>query len=157
MKIYIASSWKHRHGVEMLTQILRDQKHEVASWIENCFGEVKDFETWVNTPDAEKSFEFDTNGVITSDLVIYYGNAGKDACVEIGIAYGRKIPILGLYAKGEDLGLMRKIIPEWFKSFTELLNAVAIYENRFLSRKVCEQRLMSSRRRVFNNPIHPLK
>ena len=29
MKIYIASSWKNVHAVEMLTALLRDKDHEV--------------------------------------------------------------------------------------------------------------------------------
>lgn len=31
MKIYIASSWKNQHGVEMLTKLLREKNHTVVS------------------------------------------------------------------------------------------------------------------------------
>jgi len=129
MKIYIASSWKNEHGVQQLTESLRKQGHEVISWIENNYGEnhnhvtkKMDFETWVNSPESDQSFKFDTEGAGTCHLLIYYGPAGKDACFEAGIAYGKGIPIIGLHAKGEDLGLMRKAI-SWVRTVKDLLEA----------------------------------
>ena len=131
MKIYIASSWKNRHGVEMLTYLLRERKHEVISWIENCDLEGApgvDFEKWVETERAEQCFLFDTDGATKSDLFIYYGPAGKDACAELGAAWASKIPILALYAKGEDLGLIRKMVLKWCKNYAELLRGVHCLE-----------------------------
>lgn len=134
VKIYIASSWKNQHGVEMLTALLRERGYEVISWIENNFGEnhnhvtkKMDFETWVNSEEADQSFEFDTDGSTKSDLVIYYGPAGKDACAELGAAWAKGIPIIGLYAKGEDLGLMRKMMTVWCGRYTEVLSYVESY------------------------------
>src|SRR5574343_86553 len=88
MKIYIASSWKNQHGVEMLTKLLRDQGHEVISWVENNYGEGHgankpiNFEEWVKTEKADNSFYFDTEGARNCDIFIYYGPAGKDAAAE---------------------------------------------------------------------------
>lgn len=128
MKIYIASSWKNEHGVVMLTSLLRAQGCKVVSWIENNYGESHnhvtkkmDFETWVNSDQSNQSFEFDTNGAMECDLFIYYGPAGKDACAELGAAYGKNRRIIGLFAKGEDLGLMRKMVAHWFPTISELL------------------------------------
>jgi hypothetical protein len=128
MKIYIASSWKNQHAVEMLTQLLRDRGHQVVSFVENNYGEGHnhvtkkfDFETWVGTPDAEQSFKFDTDGATKSDLVIYIGPSGKDAAAEVGAAWASGVPILGLYAKGEDFGLMRKMIHKWYCRYSDLL------------------------------------
>ena len=119
----------------MLTTFLRQQGHKVISWVENCFGERnyhtgKDFpfEEWVNTPEADNSFVFDMKGATESDLIIYYGPAGKDACAELGAAWTAGVPILGLYAKGEDLGLMRKMVDKWFNRYTDLLIGVAEVE-----------------------------
>jgi hypothetical protein len=130
-KIYIASSWKNQHAVEMLTSKLRALGYVVFSWVENNFGEDHnhvtkkfDFEDWVNSSESNQSFQFDTDSVLNSDLVIYLGPGGKDACVELGIAWGRKIPIVGLWAKGEDLGLMRKCVKRWFTRYPELLEYV---------------------------------
>jgi len=130
MKIYIASSWKNQHGVEMLTALLRQAGHEVVSWVENNNGESErgfPFEQWVNTSEADQSFLFDTNGATKSDLVIYYAPSGKDACAELGAAWAANVPIIGLYAKGEDLGLMRKMVKKWCTRYTELLEVVEVY------------------------------
>lgn len=131
MKIYIASSWKNQHAVEMLTALLRARGHEVISWIENNYGEDHnhvtkkfDFETWVNSDNAWESFDFDTNGASTCDLFIYVGPSGKDAAAECGIAWAKGIPMIGLHAKGEDFGLMRKMFLKWYNRFGELLDAV---------------------------------
>jgi hypothetical protein len=138
MKIYIASSWKNQHGVEMLTALLREKGHEVVSWVENNYGETHNhvtkefvFDEWINTKQADQSFEFDVYGAMTADLVIYYGPSGKDACAEVGAAFGRGVFIIGLYAKGEDLGLMRKMISPWHERYTDLLENVQSIQEQF--------------------------
>lgn len=134
MRVYIASSWRNEHGVTLLTAALRAQGHEVVSWIENNYGEhhnhvtkKMDFEAWVNSPESNQSFEFDTRGASSCDLFIYYAPAGKDAAAECGIAYNSPVPkaMWGLYAKGEDFGLMRKMFSRWFRTVDELLTAAA--------------------------------
>ncbi|MBA3829720.1 MAG: hypothetical protein H0X33_12340 [Taibaiella sp.] len=99
----------------MLTSLLREQGHEVISWVENNYGEDHnhvtkkvDFENWVNSPEADQSFEFDTKGATQCNLFIYYGPAGKDACAE----------------KGEDLGLMRKMVTVWCERCLDVLKEV---------------------------------
>ncbi len=138
MKIYIASSWKNQHGVEMLTALLRERGHEVISWVENNYGETHNhvtkqfsFEEWVNSDEANQSFDFDTNGATTSDLVIYYAPSGKDACAELGAAWASGVKIIGLYAKGEDLGLMRKMVEGWYDRYTDLLEAIETINAEF--------------------------
>lgn len=126
MKIYIASSWKNQHGVEMLTSLLRDKGHEVISWIENNNEESRGmpFEDWIKTEYADLSFSFDTGGATTSDACIYYGPAGKDACAEMGAAWASHVPIIGLWAKGEDIGLMRKMALCWCDNISEVMDVV---------------------------------
>jgi hypothetical protein len=130
MKIYIASSWKNQHAVEMLTEKLRYAGHSVMSFVENNYGEghsaVKPipFEEWVHTEKALNAFTFDTTNAMTSDLVIYISPSGKDAAAEVGMAFARGVPIFGLYAKGEDFGLMRRMFTSWYEKYTDLLDAV---------------------------------
>lgn len=137
MKIYIASSWKNVHAVEMLTALLREMGHTVLSFVENNYGEghgatkSMDFETWVCTDEAKRSFKFDTDGATKSDLVIYISPSGKDAAAEVGAAWGCGVRILGLHAKGEDFGLMRKMI-EWFDNYGTLLEHVKLYERAII-------------------------
>lgn len=131
MQIYIASSWKNEHGVSMLTDLLRARGHRVVSWIENNYGEnhnhvtkKMDFETWVRSDESNQSFAFDAAGARFCDMLIYYAPAGKDAAAECGMAYGENRLMWGLYAKGEDFGLMRKMFDRWFSTVPELLKAL---------------------------------
>ena len=137
MKIYIASSWRNQHGVEMLTQHLREMGCEVISWIENNYGEGMtasghtNFEEWVATENAERAFQFDINGAMTCDLLIYYGNGGKDAAAECGMCYGQRlavrcIPMVALVSKGEDFGLMRLMFDQYFLRYQDLLDYVSL-------------------------------
>ncbi len=135
MEIYIASSWKNQHAVEMLTVLLRSRGHEVLSFVENNHGEylkTKDgkplpFDEWVFSVQGDKSFAFDTNSAMHSDLVVYVGPSGKDAAAEVGMAWAKGVPVVGLHAKGEDFGLMRRLI-RWFTDYRDLLSFIGTYE-----------------------------
>lgn len=135
MKIYIASSWKNQHCIEMLTALLREKGHEVISWIENNYGEHHnhvtkrlDFETWVNSEESDQSFEFDINGAMFCDCFVYVGPAGKDAAAECGMAYASGKLMIGLWAKGEDFGLMRKMFADrWCSRYTQVVDIVEQY------------------------------
>lgn len=136
MKIYIASSWKNQHAVEMLTDRLRNKGHEVLSFVENNHGEQKGhsatdeagkpipFDEWVMSERGLRSFQYDTAGATTAGLVIYIGPSGTDAWAEVGAAWARGVPILGLWAKGEQSGLMRRMVSQWFDSYRDLLAGV---------------------------------
>ena len=132
MRIYIASSWKNAHAVEMITDLLRKQGHDVASFVENNYGEghgpmkPMDFEKWVHTEQARRSFDYDTKGATESDLVVYIAPSGTDAWAEVGAAWARGVPIVGLWAKGEQAGLMRRMV-QWTENFRELLTAIGEY------------------------------
>lgn len=144
MKIYIASSWKNQHGVEMLTDLLRQDGHEVISWVENNYGEDHNhvtkkfsFDEWMDSPESEQSFAFDTIGATTCDLMIFYVYAGCDAHAEMGAAWAKGKPIIGLMQKGYDPGLMSKMVSAWYSRYTDLIDAVneiqIIKENGLLS------------------------
>lgn len=135
MKIYIASSWKNQHGVEMLTALLREKGHEVISWVENNYGENHNhvtkkfsFDEWLNSEESDASFEFDTNGCKECDLMIFYTYAGCDAHAELGVAWAHNKIILGFYQKGAELGLMSKMIRDWVSRYTDVLDYVENYQ-----------------------------
>lgn len=134
MRIYIASSWRNQHAVEMLTDRLREQGHEVISFVEAAV-EVEgrdglrfDVEDWIASEDGRRKFEYDTGAATTSDLVVYIGPSGTDAWAEVGAAWGAGVPIVGLWAKGEPAGLMRRMISYWCVDYHALLQAVKVYE-----------------------------
>ena len=129
MRIYIASSWKNQHAIEMLTDLLRDKDHEVCSFVEKAVGDegrtnIKfDFEQWIHGPDGLEKFHYDLDGATQSNMVIYIGPSGTDAWAEVGAAWGCGVEILGLWAKGEPAGLMRHMV-NWFTDYRELLKAI---------------------------------
>lgn len=132
MKIYIASSWKNQHAVEMLTSMLRQKGHEVISFVEKAVcdegrSEIKfDVEKWIYSKDGEEKFFYDTDGATGSNLVIYIGPSGTDAWAEVGAAWAAGVPIIGLWAKGEKSGLMRRMVL-WYRNFKDVLKAVDEY------------------------------
>ena len=129
MQIYIASSWKNQHAVEMLTALLRESGHRVNSFVEKAVSDegrtnIKfDFEQWIYSDDGLDKFNYDTLNATTADLVIYIGPSGTDAWAEVGAAWGAGTRIMGLWAKGETAGLMRHMV-EWFVDYKILLLAV---------------------------------
>jgi hypothetical protein len=145
MKVYIAASWKHQHAVEMLTSMLRDRGHEVLSFVENNHGEQKGheatkdgksmpFDDWVWSQRGKDSFDYDTNSAMNSDCVLYIGPSGKDASAELGMAFARGVKIIGLYAKGEDFGLMRRMV-EWVHSYQQMLGLVELHDTVISARR----------------------
>ena len=127
MRIYIASSWRNQHAVEMLTDLLRERGHEVKNFVEKsgqmCAPE-SDLETWVQRDLGGKMFDLCGMGSTQSDLVIYIGPSGTDAWAEVGAAWGNGVTILGLWAKGERAGLMRRMVRAWYADHRMLLEEV---------------------------------
>ena len=129
MRIYIASSWKNQHAVEMLTDILRAEGNEIISFVAKAVSDEGrtnirfDFEQWIASPDGHDKFLYDTHAATNSDLIVYIGPAGTDAWAEVGAAFGAGIPVFGLWAKGEPAGLMRKMV-RWFRDYRELVSEI---------------------------------
>jgi hypothetical protein len=129
MHIYIAASWKHQHAVEMLSTLLEEQGHNVLSWLregrpEEAFLSRLELEHFINSEEGGRIFDFCSEAATNCDLVIYLGPSGCDAWAEVGAAYGRNVPILGLLAKSEEVGLMRRMIRSWHNSVEDLLQTV---------------------------------
>ena len=129
MRIYIAASWKHQHAVEMLTDRLEVLGHDVLSWIregrpEEAFLSQRQLTAFINSDEGKRIFNFCVTSAMSVDLVIYLGASGCDAWAEVGAAHGAGVPILGLMAKAENVGLMRHMIDGWYASVSELLEEV---------------------------------
>jgi hypothetical protein len=139
MRIYIASSWKNQHGVEMLTALLRENGHHVISWIENSYEEelyvgYDNMRKWIHSENGIKAFDFDTSGAINCDLLIFYTYAGNDAHAELALAWQNGTPIIGLYQKGYEEGLMSKMVNVWCYRYTEVLTHVKEYSQTLKER-----------------------
>lgn len=146
MKIYIASSWKNQHAVEMLTDILeRNHRHEVLSFVRNNHGEQAGhiamsqgkpigLDEWIWSDRGRKSFEYDTSSATTADLVVYLGPSGNDAWAEVGAAWAARIPIFGLMAKGEQVGLMRRMV-NWFGDYKAMIHLINLEDLKKLEKQ----------------------
>lgn len=133
MNIYIAASWKHQHAVEMLTELLESKGDFILSWLregrpEEAFLSKRELTSFIESEDGQKVFDFCSKSATTADLLIYIGPSGCDAWAEIGAAYGSGVPIFGLLAKNEEVGIMRHMIKSWFSSVNELIEAVDTFK-----------------------------
>jgi hypothetical protein len=129
VNIYIAASWKHQHAVEMLTAMLESAGHTVLSWLregrpEEAFLSRRELEHFIHSGEGRRVFDFCAGSATGCDALIYLGPSGCDAWAEVGAAYGRGVPILGLLAKSEEVGLMRHMVRSWHSSVSDLLLAV---------------------------------
>jgi hypothetical protein len=135
MRIYIAASWKHQHAVEMLTERLEQAGHEVLSWLregrpEEAFLSRRELAHFINSGEGRRVFRFCASSATEADLLLYLGPSGCDAWAEVGAANGRGVPIFGLLAKSEEVGLMRHMIRSWHQSVGDLLEAVSRMDSR---------------------------
>jgi len=118
----------------MLTSELRNRGHKVNSFVEKAIkdeGRGLEFDVvkWIESNDGERKFEYDTRCATTANIVIYVGPSGTDAWAEVGAAWAKGVPILGLWAKGEPAGLMRRMV-HWYSGYINLLTGVAEYGRR---------------------------
>lgn len=128
MIIYIASSWRNFHAVEMLTDLLKNKGHRVNCFVRDAGEKVipKDmkFEDWIYSPKGTEAFTFDTQSAMNCDLLIYMSPSGCDAWAEVGAAYSKKVPIIGLWNSKEKVGIMRRMVGTWFTDYIELLKLI---------------------------------
>ena len=128
--VYIASSWRNQHAVEMLTELLESRGCAVTSFVREAISDEGrsdlqfDLAKWIESDDGRRKFEYDTRGATKSDLVVYIGPSGTDAWAEVGAAWASGVHVLGLWAKGEPAGLMRRMV-QWYADYRELVDAAA--------------------------------
>ena len=82
---------------------------------------------WMDTDrDGGEVYAFCRNACLTADLVIYYGASGQDAGVEVGLAAGAGVPVLGIRGPLEGPGLMlHGAVSGWVDGAEEALELVA--------------------------------
>ncbi|GEM_PF-5218004 len=82
---------------------------------------------------------YDTKGATSSDIVIYIGPSSCDAWAEVGAAWYADVPVFGLWAKNEQIGLMRRMVSAWFSSYEALLDTIATHTTNDNNRCDCQQ------------------
>lgn len=111
MNIYIAGSFRHKHGVRLLGNALRALGCRILDWTEKAAPPPgltpAQRRAWMDTDrEGGQVFAFCRQACLTADMVIYYGTSGQDAGVEVGLAAGAGVPLLGIRGPLEAPGLM---------------------------------------------------
>ncbi len=109
--IYIAASFKHKHAVRLLGRELNKIGFEILDWTEKATPppglNSAQRREWMDTDiEGGQVFSFCHNACINADIVIYFGESGQDAGVEVGLACAAHVPILGIRGPLESPGLM---------------------------------------------------
>lgn len=111
IRVYIAASFKHMHGVRLLGRELARMGCVILDWTAKATPPQgltpAQRRIWMDTDqDGGQVYEFCRDACQTADLVIYYGASGQDAGVEIGLAAASGAPVLGIRGPLESPGLM---------------------------------------------------
>lgn len=128
--IYIAASFRHKHGVRLLGRELRKLGCTILDWTTRATPppglNPAERRIWMDTDlEGGQVYEFCKNACLNADLLIYYGESGQDAGVEIGLATAAGVPVLGIRGPLEGPGLMlHGAVTCWVDDGEEALEAV---------------------------------
>ncbi|MDR1044291.1 MAG: translation initiation factor 2 [Candidatus Adiutrix sp.] len=111
MKIYIASSARNLHGVQLLRDALNERGHLVLDWTalapplpDHLSPEER--RAALDSDERGEIFKFCSQACQEADLLIYLGPSGQDAACEVGLALAAGVPVIGLSAPTEKPGLI---------------------------------------------------
>lgn len=129
-QIYIAASFKHKHGVRLLGNALRALGCHILDW--TVWASPPPGLTpaqrrlWMDTDqDGGRVYDFCRKACNEADLLIYYGASGQDAGVEVGLAAAAGVPVLGIRGPLEGPGLMlHGAVDVWVDSVEEALGII---------------------------------
>lgn len=131
LTIYVAGSFKHKHGVRLLGRELTALGCHILDWTEKATPPPGltplERRVWMDTDRAGGSvYAFCRDACLSADLIIYYGASGQDAGVEVGLAAGAGAPVLGIRGPLEAPGLMlHGAVTAWVDSVEGALDLVA--------------------------------
>lgn len=131
-RIYTAASYRHVHAVKLFHELLRSRISdiEILDWTSLTTPPEgmtpAERRAWMDSDTSGNIFEFCRKSCTSADVVIYFGESGQDAGIEIGMAAQAGIPVIGLRGPLEAPGLMLYgAVSEWY---TEALEVVARLE-----------------------------
>lgn len=139
--VYVAGSFRHKHGVRLLCRELKALGYDILDWTEKATPPQgltpQERRIWMDTDQPGGSvFAFCRDACLKADLVIYYGESGQDAGVEVGLAAGAGTPVLGIRGPLEAPGLMlHGAGTVWVENVEEALELMAglatlVYQQR---------------------------
>lgn len=113
MTIYTASSFRNLHAVCLFHAALRAEVPgiQILDWTEKAAPPEgmtpAQRREWFDTEqDGGQVYDFCRDACQNADLVVYFGAAGQDAGVEVGMAAAAGVPVLGIRGPLEAPGLM---------------------------------------------------
>ena len=132
LEIYIASSFRNLHAVQMLAVSLREAGHTILDWtrlappIRNNMP-MPERKALLDSDERGEIFDFCRAACGSADLVIYIDPAGQDAACEVGMAAASGILVFGLSSPLDAPGLiLSRAVSQWFTSVGALLAAVEV-------------------------------
>lgn len=138
LKVYIAASFRHLHGVRLLGRALRSLGYTLLDWTEMAKPPEgltpAERRAWMDTDHGGEVFAFCQKACREADFVIYFGASGQDAGVEVGLARAWGVPVLGIRGPLEAPGLMLygagSLWVESVEAALELLEKAAVWVGR---------------------------
>lgn len=134
--IYIASSFRNLHAVQLLRNTLLAEGFAVFDWTSLA----PPLPHELSPSERRQALDADERGDIfrycaeacgSADAVVYMGQSGQDAGIEVGIAYNAGVPVFGLAGPLEKPGLMlARAVVHWFDDVQSLLIGLNVYANR---------------------------
>lgn len=119
MNIYIASSARNLHGVQLLRDALIERGHNILDWTalapplpDHLSPEERRLA--LDSDERGEIFDFCAKACQEADVLIYLGPAGQDAACEVGLAYAAGVTTIGLAAPVEKPGLiLNRAVTYW--------------------------------------------
>jgi hypothetical protein len=129
LKVYIAASFRHVHAVRLLGRELERLGYSIFDWTEKATPpeglSASERRSWMDTDHGGEVFSYCALACRTVDLVIYLGTSGQDAGVEVGMAQGAGVPVLGIRGPLESPGLMlHGAVTGWVESIDAALQVL---------------------------------
>lgn len=131
LSVYIAASFRHKHGVRLLGRELRKMGCEILDWTAKAVPppglSPAERRIWMDTDlEGGQVYAFCRDACLDADLLIYYGESGQDAGVEVGLAAASGVPILGICGPLEAPGLMlHGAVTSWTCDAEDAVNLVS--------------------------------
>jgi nucleoside 2-deoxyribosyltransferase len=130
MDIYIASSARNLHGVQLLRNLLSGRGHRVLDWTalapplpDHLSPEERRMA--LDSDERGEIFAFCAKACKEADALIYLGPAGQDAACEVGMAFAAGVPTIGLAAPTEKPGLiLNRAIRHWAANIEDSLKLI---------------------------------
>ena len=145
LSVYVAASYRHLHLVQLWQAGLQAMMPslQILDWTSKAVppaGLAPDQRRrWMDTDQPGGSiYEFCADACRNADVVIYLGASGQDAGVEVGIAVGAGVPVIGVAGPLEAPGLMLNgAVSKWCADLPEAGHLICAMV-QCLRRKTCE-------------------